>query len=138
MAWTCPKCGKTFAKANQSHICVKVEPLDLFENKAAHLPDLYREILAAISEYCEFRPTASTKSITLYGKAHRSFLVMQPKKKWIDLMIPLNREVNEFPVFRVHARSESNVMHFVRIEDEEDLQRFVFDLVAEAYQLTNP
>lgn len=138
MAWTCPHCGKTFAKDKQSHICVKVDPLSIFEGKAPQLPSLYKQVLETLEEFCEFQITTSTKSITLYGKAHRSFMVMKPKKKWIDLWFSLNREVDEFPVYKIMQHSKTRFAHFVRLEDHDDLQPIIFDWIAEAYVLSNP
>ena len=138
MAWSCPDCGKTFAKDKQSHICVKVDPISLFQNKAPQLPALFEQVLEKVAEFCEFQVTASTKSVTLYGKAHRSFLVLKPKRKWIDIWFSLTREVDELPIYKVQAYSKTKFVHYVRLEDEEDLQREIFDWIAEAYQISNP
>ena len=138
MAWTCPHCEKTFAKDKQSHICVKIDPHFLFEGKAPQLPALYEQVLETLREFCEFQVTTSTKSITLYGKAHRSFMVMKPKKQWIDLWFSLEREVDEFPVYKVHAHTKTRFVHYIRLEEEEDIQSVIFDWIAEAYVLTNP
>ena len=138
MPWTCPHCEKTFAKDKQSHICVKVEALSLFENKAPQLPELYHQVLETLREFCDFQVTTSTKSITLYGKEHRSFLVFKPKRQWMDIWFSLEREVDEFPVYKVQKYSKTRFVHYVRLEEAEDIQPVIFDWIAEAYTLTNP
>ena len=137
MSWTCPHCDKTFAKAHQSHQCVKVDPLSLFDNNAPHLLPLFQQLLKSTEEFCQLKVTASAKSITLYGTAHKSFLVLQPKRQWIDIWFPLDREIDEFPVFKVQQRSKSSFMHYVRLQDAEDIEQVVLDWIAEAYTLTN-
>ena len=32
MTWTCPKCGRSFAKEGQSHYCGKIETIDQYIN----------------------------------------------------------------------------------------------------------
>ena len=115
-----------------------MDPEQVFINKLPHLPSLYQNLVRAVGEFCEFRVTTSARSITLYGKAHRSFLIIQLRQKWIDIWFPLSRKVEEFPVFRVQQPSKLRYAHFVRLEEPDDIQPVVLDWIAEAYQLTNP
>ena len=137
MAWQCPLCQKTFAKENQHHLCTTVEVATVFENKAPHLPEIFDDLLAGVSTFATASVTTSTKAITLYGPAHKSFLIIQPKRKWMDIWFPLDRKVEEFPIFRIQRPSKSRYAHYVRLESNEDIVRAVLNWIAEAYQLTN-
>ena len=136
--WQCPNCNKTFAKVNQHHQCVEVPVQEIFLNKSPHLSDVYQHLLNQLHSIGGFTVTTSLKSITLYGPQHKSFLIIQPKRKWIDIWFPLDHKVEDFPVFKIQQPSKSRYAHFVRLEDEEDLSPIVLEWIAEAHQLTNP
>ena len=137
MAWQCPLCQKTFAKENQHHLCGQVGVGQVFETKAPHLPEIFDHLLTRVSAFATAEVTTSPKAITLYGPAHKSFLIVQPKRQWIDIWFPLDRKVEEFPIFRIQQPSKSRYAHYVRLESKEDLEPIVLDWIAEAYQLTN-
>ena len=132
--WTCPHCNKTFAKENQWHVCVNLPPEAALEGKAAILTTLFESLLAQVQNFAEFQVSASTKAISLYASNHKTFLVLQPKKKWMDVLFFLDREETEFPVFKVVPRSKTSWAHYVRLHDEEDLDAQLVRWIAEGHQ----
>lgn len=137
MTWTCSNCGKSFAKTNQSHHCVIVEREEIFERKEPHLLDLYLELFRQIEKIGPFQETRSRKTLTLYTPAGRSFLCVQPKRKWLDLWFNLERHIDEFPVFKMVQPSKKKFAHFIRIDEMEDIEQIWLDWIAEAYELSN-
>ena len=134
MAWTCTYCGKSFAKENQSHKCEKVSVEELFENRAAHLPDLFEGLKGILEQIGGFRVTTSKKAITLYAPSHKAFLGIELKKKFLDIWFILEEERDEFPVFKVVKPSKYRFAHYVRLAQEEDLDVLPVHLIKEAYE----
>ena len=135
MSWTCPTCNKTFAKVNQSHFCVVVPIESLFENRAAHLPELFQGMIDLIEGIGDFRITTSRKAITLYAANHKAFLGVELKKKFLDIWFFSPVETDEFPVFKVLRPTKKKYALFVRLENEEDLEMFPVHLVKGSYDM---
>lgn len=138
MAWTCPVCGKTFAKPKQSHKCEQVDIDDLFDGKAAYLPGLYATLLQRVQERFPCRPSFSRKAITMYAANHQSFLVVHPKRDALDLWFPLDRKEQTFPIFKIIQASKSRYAHYVRLEVPEEIDALLLTWIAEAHQLVCP
>ncbi len=119
--WTCPKCDKIFARAHQSHRCIKLPPEALFHGKAPELWLLFEHLVSELQKIGSCRVTTSDKSISLYAANHKVFLVVQPKKKWMDIYFWLEAEVNEFPIFKTAQNRKDRWTHFVRLYSEEDI-----------------
>ena len=132
--WTCPHCTKTFAKANQWHMCVNLPPEAALAGKAPVLTSVFEALLHSVQDIAEFEVTASAKAISLYASNHKTFLVLQPKKKWMDLLFFLGREETEFPIFKVVQRSKNSWAHYVRLHDEEDVDAQLLRWIEEGHR----
>ena len=137
MAWTCPTCNKTFAKDNQSHKCEGVSLEELFEGRAAHLPELFEALTKALEPVGEFKVTTSRKAITLYAPSHRAFLGIELKKKFLDIWFVLGNKADEFPVFKIVQPSKHRFGHYVRLNGREDLEVLPLGLIKQAYDRVN-
>lgn len=135
--YTCPKCGKQFARANQSHVCSKATADAVLANKPDTVVTLYNNLLQKLQRQFNLTVTFSPKAITLYGTGKKSFLVIEPKKAWIDVWFTLHRKYEEPPVFKILQPSKHRFAHFVRLESEMDIDRHLIKLVKEAYSLSN-
>lgn len=56
--WTCPTCGRSFAKTNQSHYCTRIDTIDEYiatqpEQQQAYLSKIRELIAAALPEATE-------------------------------------------------------------------------------------
>lgn len=131
--WECPFCHKEFARQNQSHKCEIVAVETLFLNKANHLIDVYQELLKKMKPIGNFRVTTSSKAITIYTENRKGFMSMEPKKKFIDLWFYLDRQLDEFPVFKVVKASGKKYAHFVRLEETGDVDSYLIGLLGESY-----
>lgn len=132
--WTCPQCSKTFAKAHQSHQCINLPPEALFSGKAPELWPIFELLIEKIEAFAPHTVTGSRKSISLYASNHKVFIVLQPKKKWIDIYFWLGREETEFPIFKVVQMSKTKWSHFVRIDSPDDIDRQLLGWIAEGHQ----
>lgn len=137
MPWTCYKCNKTFAKDNQSHICEVIEIDSLFEKKAPKVKETYEKLLSSLEGIGNFSITATRKTITLYTEGSRVFFMIQPKRQWIDIWFLLDKEMQEFPIFKVVQPSKHRFAHFIRLESVEDAEMLPLRLIQQSYQLLN-
>ena len=135
MSWICPDCNKQFAKPHQWHQCVVMKVETLFYSKRPELHDLYSRLLSKLKSLGEFSITTSLKAITLYAPNHKSFLVIEPKKQWLDVWFPLDRRIEEFPVFKILQPSKKRFAHFVRLQNPEGIEDIPMAWLKESYLL---
>ncbi|MBV6647160.1 MAG: hypothetical protein KI790_17005 [Cyclobacteriaceae bacterium] len=138
MPWTCNSCGKQFAKRNQWHKCQRISYEVLFSKSESSVLDRFEDLLQELSPKLNYELTTSVKALTLYGPIHKSFLVIYPRKKHIDIWFPLDRKVEEFPIFKIQQSSKRRYAHYVRITPDEPMNETVKSWISEAYHLTNP
>ncbi len=134
MAWTCQRCGKTFAKENQSHKCERVELASLFEGRSPHLEGIFEEMLPLLQQIGPLTVTTSKKAITLYAPSHKAFLGIELKKRFLDIWFTLEEKYDEFPVFKVVKPSKYRFAHYVRLSYLEDLETLPLHLIEQAYK----
>jgi hypothetical protein len=137
MAWQCELCGKTFAKTNQGHHCVQISLETLLSRQHPAIKTLVQEILAILAHELTFIITQSEKAITLYTPAHKAFLVLSPKKKWVDAWFTLAYTRDEFPVFKIVQTARHKYAHFVRFQAAEELDHSLLKWLNEAWQLNH-
>jgi hypothetical protein len=133
MSWVCSSCHKEFAKANQSHMCEVVALESIFLRKDAQLIDLYHTLIETIRPVGVFTETTSRKAITLYSFNKKAFLIIEPKKAFLDVYFFLGRKVDEFPVFKIAQVSRNKFAHYIRIQSAEDIDRQVIKWARQAY-----
>ncbi len=132
--YTCPLCRKSFARKHQSHQCVTV-PLDIiFDRSAPHVREAFDAVLRRIEHLGSFTITTSAKAVTLYSPAGKSFLVLGPLTKLLDVWCVLDRPV-EGPFIHSHRKASAHRWQIVmRITHEDEIVQEMIDLVAESYQ----
>lgn len=131
-SWTCPLCGKAFAKENQSHQCVRTSVEEVFEGKA-HLLPLYEHLLSRLDLPGEFTVTTSRKAVTLYAENKKAFLVIEPKKAFLDVWFLLDRKIEDFPVYKTLQPSKTRFANFMRLYEPSDADRLVLGLIRKGY-----
>jgi hypothetical protein len=134
MSWVCNACHKEFAKMNQVHMCETVALESIFQGKEAHLIDLYYELIKRIRPAGIFTETTSRKAITLYASSKKAFLIIEPKKSFLDIYFFLNRREDEFPIFKIAQVSRNKFAHYIRIQSPADIDRQVITWARQAYQ----
>jgi len=106
----------------------------LFTGKEQQVYPLYVFLLEQLRRLGSITQTTSAKAITLYTPAHRSFLVVQPKKQGLEVWFVLHRAVNEFPVYKVLRPSKNRFAHFVRLYQPADVDAVLPGWMEEAYK----
>ncbi len=82
--WTCPKCGRTFKRREQSHYCGKAP--ETVDEYIAGQPEEVREYLKKIRKaLCAALPEAEERiswSMPTFWKEHKSFSLQALKTMW--------------------------------------------------------
>ena len=130
--WQCSNCGKEFAKVNQWHMCESA-PLSVIFKGNQDLQMLYSMLFQKIEPLGQVKETTSAKAITLYAPSNMAFLIVQPKKSFIDIFFPLNKIKDDFPVYKVVQTSKSKYAHYARLYQPEDVDSTLISLIRESY-----
>ncbi|GMU87528.1 MAG: hypothetical protein AMXMBFR48_27690 [Ignavibacteriales bacterium] len=137
MIWTCPRCGKEFAKTSQSHICENVNPEQIFSGKEEQVYVLYLILLDKVERRLKTKVTATTKSVTLYSENRRSFLVISPRRKFLDVWFALDKLLDEAWIMKTYQSGKNKYVHYVRITDNRQINAPLLRAISKAYKLVN-
>jgi hypothetical protein len=128
--WTCPKCERELAGANQWHHCAKVAIGDLFRNRNEELEFVFDQLLAQIAEW-ENVAVSATKNCIVFVR-NKTFLIVRPMKTQLDLKLYSEKEQAAFPVVKTAAWN-SKFEHHIRIATSAELTADVFHCIRQSY-----
>lgn len=131
--WECPKCQRQFKIKNQWHSCLRISPEKLFKNLPSQVTSIYNRLFEQCSLFCQFYADA-TKSCVYFVSTHR-FLVIKPKKNGIILEFILNRKEDIFPVIKTSDIGKGKIVHYVKLDDPEDINDQIMGWIKDAHQL---
>jgi Domain of unknown function (DUF5655) len=132
MSWTCPKCGRTFARTKQSHQCGTWTVEQHLEGADERALDLYRRFVAIVEESGPYELAPTARQIGIRG-SRRIFAGVRLTKRGLEGYLDLPRHV-ESPVFH-HVSpytKKLSVHHFV-VERPEQLDGNFADYVRESH-----
>ena len=119
--WTCPACGRRFARPNMGHACERHSVQQRLEQATPQARDLYAGLLALAAECGEFFEEATRTAISL--KTPRLFMAVTLKKRAINCTIWLPEPVRHRRIRHNYPVSGQYAVHFqVRELDELDAQ----------------
>lgn len=131
--WTCPKCNRTFQKANQPHSCKKVSIESHFahKEKARELFDVLHQKIEDDIGDCNI--VSLPCCIHLFGKY--DFLAVLPKKDKVEIRFVLNRELNTKRLKMSVPMSSKVFKNCFDIHSKKELDNEFMDWVKESYHL---
>ncbi len=132
MLFTCPKCDRPLTKKNSWHYCKKTSIDSLFEGKSPELKLLFDKLLAEVGSWESVNASASKTCIVFITS--KTFLVVKVMKRELDLKFVLPEEMDAFPVYKI-AKYGNKTEHYIRLGSEEDLDRDVFNMIHQSYDL---
>ena len=132
--WTCPRCGRAFANARQSHSCAAPGELDdHFASSAPEVRATFAAILAAVRELGPVTVIPEKSRIAL--QVRMSFAALVPRRRWLNGHLVLARPVDS-PRFRtVQTLSPRNVVHTFRLHGPDEVDAEFTGWLAEAYRV---
>ncbi len=133
MSWKCSKCGRSFKVLNQSHSC-EVTSLDHhFSGKAQVIRAVYEKIIWVVKACGPVKISFVKNAIIIVATS--TFLVVKPKKSYIDIEFLLNEEILDFPIHKTFRVSKNKVAHFIKLESPEDVDHLVTSWLQKAYRI---
>ncbi len=134
MSWQCPECSRDFKHKNQPHSCVKVDINSFFNNKSPLVYTIYAKLLKEVKKFGEVKIHMSKSTINF--SAEGTFLVLKPKKEWMDIEFLLDKEITGPPVYKSVAVYGSKYALYARLNMPEDIGKKLLGLLKEAYRLS--
>ena len=128
--WTCPRCRRQFANRNQAHSCGRFTVEQLLDGKPQEVVELY-ERLAALVGRCGEVVVAPTKTRVLF-KVRTVFASVAVSKNWLDVVLVLGRRLKHRRIKKAQEEYPG-VVHFLRVEQAEDLDADLASWLQEAY-----
>jgi len=132
MTWACEACGREFGK-RQSHVCVPAMSPDAY---FAGRPPVEREIFETVRQFLfELGPViVEPVSIGILFKAERTFAVLRPRTKWVELSFGLERTLDHLRITRTERTNTPRTYHGVRLREPNDFDSQVREWLAESYR----
>jgi Domain of unknown function (DUF5655) len=132
MSWTCPECGRTFARTKQSHRCGTWTVDEHLEGADERALDLYRRFISILEASGDFDYAPTSRQIGLRGP-RRIFAGVRLTKRGVEGYLDLPRQVQS-PIFHHVApyTKTLSVHHFV-IERPEQLDEEFAGYVRESH-----
>jgi hypothetical protein len=130
--WTCPACGRTFARSHQTHTCAVLRPLDEhFTGCAPTVRETFDAVLAAVPGPVDVLPERTR--IALHVRM--SFAALMPRRRWLDGHLVLARRVESHRFRRIETYSPRNVLHAFRLTAPGEVDAEFTTHLAEAYRV---
>jgi hypothetical protein len=128
--WTCPRCHRKFKNRNQAHACGQFTVEQLLDDKPQEIVELYGRLDDLIRR-CGQVVVAPTKTRVLF-KVRTVFASVAVSKNWLDVVFVLGRRLKRRRIKKAQEEYPG-IVHFLRIEKEEDLDADLTSWLQEAY-----
>jgi hypothetical protein len=128
--WTCPRCRRQFKNRNQAHSCGQFSVDQLLDGKPQEVVELYERLDRLIGSYGEV-VVSPTKTRVLF-KVRTVFATVAVSKNWLDVVFVLGRRLWHRRIKKAQEEYPG-IVHFLRIEKEEDLDADLASWLQEAY-----
>jgi len=129
--WTCPECGRSFARPSQWHSCQVVGVEKHFERAGPGLRDLYESVLQVVASFGALEAVPTKTGITLLART--SFAGIKVRRDCLRLGFLLSRRLDDSRVFNIEVLSPRKIGHHVDLRSEADLDAQLRLWLEEAY-----
>ena len=117
--WTCPECGRRFARAKQSHSC-DVRDIDShFRGKNAGMRPLFDLLVKKLQKTGALRVDAVKTSIHLVAKHH--FGGVRVRADYLRLGFMTNKRIQNPRIMKTEVLGPNRVAHHVEIRRAADI-----------------
>lgn len=128
--WNCPRCRRQFKNRNQAHSCGQFTVEQLLDDKPQEIVELY-ERLDGLIRGCGQVVVVPTKTRVLF-KLRTVFASVAVSKNWLDVVFVLGRRLKHRRIKKAQEEYPG-IVHFMRVEKEEDLDDALAGWLQEAY-----
>jgi uncharacterized C2H2 Zn-finger protein len=131
MTWPCPRCDRTFRRANQRHACGVGSAATLLKNRPSALTDLYRKLETTVRGFGEVEVV--TRNRYALFRTTRIFADLTVTRDALRVVVHLGRKVSA-PYFIKTGPSGNRVSHVAFVKTAGEL-RTVMPFLREAFDL---
>ena len=134
--WTCPACGRQFARRGQVHVCA--EAMSLAEYFDTALPH-EQPVFAAVYDYLGSLGPIHVEpvGVGIFLKKRGSFVELRPKTTWVAMSFPMPRRVRHPRITRKPIETGLAIYHVANLCTPDDLDEDLRDLLAESYDFAD-
>ncbi|HEY6173795.1 MAG TPA: DUF5655 domain-containing protein [Kofleriaceae bacterium] len=131
-SWTCPDCGRSFGRKNQSHGCAPGQSVDDY---FADRPATLRRAFDAVARHLAKTGGVQVEAVgvCVMFKRSRTFAEVRAKRDRLVLGFLLSRVVEHPKISKTLRLSAHRTAHFVDVVRAADVDRDVRDWLSEAY-----
>lgn len=131
-AWTCPECGRGFARTRQAHECAPA--MDLEEYFATGPPWERPVFEAVLAHVATLGPvTVEPVSVGIFVKGTGSWLELRPLTRWVALSFPLDRRLQDRRMTRKPIEAGGRWYHYVNLRSADDVDDQLRQWLTESY-----
>ena len=132
-AWTCPSCGRQFARAGQGHVCAEAMSLDeYFATARPHERPVFEVVHAYLSTLGPIH--VEPVGVGIFLKKRGGFVELRPKTAWVAMSFPMPRRVHHARITRKPIEAAGlAIYHYANLRTPDDLDPDLRELLAESY-----
>ena len=132
-AWTCPDCGRRFARANQGHECSPAMSLEeYFSTGPEHERPVFEAVMAHLATVGPVYVEPVSVGIFL-KRDGRTFTQLRPMIRWVAISFGLRRKVDHPTITRKVVPYHGRYFHIANVRSPSDLDDDLRSFLTEAY-----
>jgi hypothetical protein len=131
-AWTCPSCGRRFARPGQGHVCAEAISLTgYFATARPHERPVFDAVLGYLQTLGPIH--VEPVGVGIFLKKSGGFVELRPKSQWVAMWFPMPRRVRHPRITRKPIEVGMSVYHVANLRTPLDLDDDLCELLAESF-----
>lgn len=132
--WTCPQCGRLFARTGQGHECAPGLTLDeYFDSGPAHERPVFDAVMDRLADVGPVH--LDVVAVGIFLKNPQMFAQLRPRDRWVAVGFSLARRATHPTITRQVVAHGSRWWHVANVARPEQIDDDLTELLAEAYRL---
>jgi hypothetical protein len=131
--WTCPECGRKFARNKQSHSCTQYDQNLFFKGRVPAMVELCNDLIYRVKQFGEVEVYTGKWNLTL--RHYSTFLSIIIEKSHLTLVFISEEPIDEFPVYQTHHHTSSRFSNLVKIESLDEIDDQLMNWLKRAWEL---
>lgn len=130
--WTCPECGRLFARCGQGHDCSPGMSLDdYFETDPGHERPIFDAVMRHAGSLGPVHP--EPVSVGIFLKNPHKFAELRTMTRWVAVGFSLRRRASHPAITRKVVQHGNRYWHVANVAAPEQVDDALLALLAEAY-----
>ncbi|MCU1388004.1 MAG: hypothetical protein JWL72_1342 [Ilumatobacteraceae bacterium] len=135
--WTCPECGRLFARNGQSHDCAPGLTIEeYFATGPAHERPVFEAVMKHLGTVGPVH--ADAVAVGIFLKNPRKFAELRPKQHWVSVSFALDRAARHRTITRKVTPYGGRFWHTANVAVPADVDADLRQLLTEAYLDASP